>query len=187
MKRSLIVLGTLLVALYLGSVPASAQRGSRPTSPGMSGASHGPSSHDSSNTAGGSTNTGPKSADSLLMSNNHLATHLTSALIKSGALPAGSTSSTLISDCTGFTNLGHCISAIHVAHNRNINFFCLREELTGTALPMTNTPTCPTGTAPNGAKSLGQAIQKLDPNADPKAEAGKAFKQANDDINGAKS
>lgn len=185
MKRSLIVLGTLLVALYLGSVPASAQRGSRPTTPGVS---HEPNSHAPSTPTGGSTNTGPKSADSLLMSNNHLATHLTSALIKSGALPAGSTSSTLISDCTGFTNLGHCISAIHVAHNRNINFFCLREELTGTALPTTGgTITCPTGTTANGAKSLGQAIQKLDPNADPKAEAGKAFKQANDDINGAKS
>jgi hypothetical protein len=184
MKRSLIVLGTLLVALYLGSVPASAQRGSRPTSPGMSGTSHGPSSHASSTATGSSTSAGPKSADSLLTSNNHLATHLASALVKSGALPAGSTSSTLIGDCAGFRNLGRCISAIHVAHNRNINFFCLREELTGNT---TNATGCPTGTTANGAKSLGQAIQKLDPNADPKVEASKGIKQANADIKSAKS
>jgi hypothetical protein len=179
MKRSLIVFGTLLVALYLGSVPASAQHSNRPTTAGVS---HGSSNHASSTPTGGSTTSGPKSASSLLSSNQPLDTALTKAL---GTLvPSGG----LVSACTGFTNLGHCISAIHVANNRNINFFCLREELTGTALPTTGgTITCPTGTTANGAKSLGQAIQKLDPNADPKAEAGKAFKQANADIKGAKS
>ncbi len=181
MKRLMIALGTIVTALYLASLPALAQ--GRPGG-GSVGASHGPSSHASSTARGSSTSTGPKSADSLLTSNSNLANHLTNALIKSGALAPGSTRSTLISDCNGFSNLGRCISAIHVAHNRNLDFFCLRKAMTGVALPSTDTTTC---NITRTNLKLGQAIQALDPNADPKAEASKAIKQGNADIKSAKS
>ncbi len=183
MKRSLIILGTLLVALYLGSVPASAQHGNRPTTAGVS---HGPSSNASGNT-GRSTDPGPNPnalPSAVFARSPNLAGNLTNALIKSGVFPAGTTSSTLTSDCNGFTTLGRCIAALHVAHNHDISFFCLREELTGNTANATG---CPTGTTANGAKNLGKAIQFFDPKADPKAEAGKATKQANDEINDAKS
>ena len=172
MKRSLIVLGTFLVALYLGSVPASAQRGNRPTSPGMSGASHGPSSHDSSNTAGGSSTETASSPSSVFAHSPNLATHLTNALIKSGVFPSGTTSSTLISDCTsgtGFRTLGQCIAALHVSHNLggNCTFTALKTSL--------------------ATESLGKAIQGCDPHADAKAEASKGMKQANAEVKNAKS
>lgn len=127
--------------------------------------------------AGGSAKIGPESASTQLTENQHLNTALTKALGK--LVPSGG----LTSACQGFTNLGRCISAIHVANNRDINFFCLREELRGTPLPTTgSTINCPAGTTPKGAKSLGAAIQFFDPNADSKAEASKGMKQANTDI-----
>lgn len=125
-----------------------------------------------------STGTRAESASVQLSENKPLNAALTKAL--GDLVPGGN----LQSACQGFTNLGRCISAIHVANNHNnINFFCLRQELTGQALP-TNTGTimCPSGTAPKGAKSLGAAIRFFDPNADSKAEATKATKQADTEI-----
>jgi hypothetical protein len=184
MKHLMIALGTLVTALYLANVPALAQ--GRPGG-GSVGASHGPSSHTSSTTTGRSTDSGPNPnalPSAVFAHSPNLATNLTNALIKSGVFPANTPSSTLTSDCNGFRTLGRCIAALHVAHNHDINFFCLREELTGNT---TNATGCPTGTTPNGAKNLGKAIQFFDPKADPKAEASKGTKQANDDINSAKS
>jgi len=69
--------------------------------------------------------------------------------------------------CGGFKNIGQCIAAAHVAKNLDIpgGFDALKAKLTG-----------------SGAISLGKAIQQLAPNADAKAEAKKANKQASDDL-----
>ena len=66
--------------------------------------------------------------------------------------------------CTGFKNIGQCIAAAHVSKNLpGMNFFCLRQAMTKTSAG-TNAPS--TGCSVTGKYSLGQAIQKLDPQAD---------------------
>lgn len=72
--------------------------------------------------------------------------------------------------CQGFTNLGRCVAAIHVAHNLGIPFSELAEKLTGP-----------------GSESLGKAIQDLRPQANAGAEKKKAEKQAKADMNGSAS
>ena len=74
--------------------------------------------------------------------------------------------------CSGFKNLGQCVAAAHVAKNLDIpgGFDALKAKVTGT-----------------GAVSLGKAIEGFAPNADAKAEAKKANKQASDDLKDASS
>ncbi len=69
--------------------------------------------------------------------------------------------------CSGFKNLGQCVAAAHVAKNLDIpgGFEALKAKVTG-----------------SGAVSLGKAIEGLAPNADAKAEAKRAKKQASDDL-----
>jgi hypothetical protein len=70
--------------------------------------------------------------------------------------------------CSGFKNMGQCVAAAHVAKNLDIpgGFDALKAKVTG-----------------SGSVSLGKAIQALAPTADAKAEAKKAKKQADDDLN----
>jgi len=74
--------------------------------------------------------------------------------------------------CNGFKNIGQCVAAAHVAKNLDIpgGFDALKAKLTG-----------------SGAISLGKAIKQLAPDADSKAEAKKANKQASDDLSEASS
>jgi hypothetical protein len=74
--------------------------------------------------------------------------------------------------CNGFKNIGQCVAAAHVAKNLDIpgGFDALKAKLTG-----------------SGAISLGKAIKQLAPDADSKAEAKKANKQAEDDLSEASS
>ena len=69
--------------------------------------------------------------------------------------------------CSGFKTMGQCVAAAHVAKNLDIpgGFDALKAKVTG-----------------SGAVSLGKAIQGFTPNADAKAEAKKANKQASDDL-----
>jgi len=69
--------------------------------------------------------------------------------------------------CDGFKNLGQCVAAAHVAKNLDISggFDALKAKVTG-----------------SGAVSLGKAIEQLSPQANAKAEAKKANKQASDDL-----
>ena len=69
--------------------------------------------------------------------------------------------------CNGFKNIGQCVAAAHVAKNLDIpgGFDALKAKVTG-----------------SGAVSLGKAIEGFAPNADGKAEAKKANKQAFDDL-----
>jgi hypothetical protein len=133
--------------------------------------------HGNANESGSANSTGttPKTASSQLMNNQHLDTALTKALGK--LVPPGG----LATACQGYSNLGRCISAIHVANNRKLDFFCLRKAMTGEALPMTDTASC---NVTQTNLKLGQAIQTLDPNADFKAEVTKGVKQADTDIHG---
>ena len=69
--------------------------------------------------------------------------------------------------CAGFKNLGQCVAAAHVAKNLDIpgGFDALKAKVTG-----------------SGGVSLGKAIEQLSPQANAKAEAKKANKQASDDL-----
>lgn len=184
MKRSLLTILSLVAMLWFSTTSALAQR-SRGGAAGTMG--HGPTaSHGSSSAAGGHANNASmspssKSGTDVLTSNTKLDGKLTSKLQSKGLLPAGSD---LKDACAGFRNLGQCIAAIHVSHNRNFSFDCLKADMTGQAPPAGST--CPAGT---GTKqmSLGKAIQTLDPQADAKSEAKKASKQADDDLKGSQS
>lgn len=103
---------------------------------------------------------------SVLERNQRLDSSLGKALTRSGVtLPAGG----LRSACQGFSNLGQCVSALHVAQNQTIpgGFDALKATMT------------------TGAKlSLGKAIQQLDPKADAKAAARKASRQARSELEG---
>ena len=82
--------------------------------------------------------------------------------------------------CTGFKNIGQCIAAAHVSKNLpGMNFFCLRQAMTKTSAG-TNAPS--TGCSVTGKYSLGQAIQKLDPQADPAAATKKAGTETQQDM-----
>ena len=82
--------------------------------------------------------------------------------------------------CTGFKNIGQCIAAAHVSKNLpGMNFFCLRQAMTKTSAG-TNAPS--TGCSVTGKYSLGQAIQKLDPQADSSAETKKAGTETQQDM-----
>ena len=73
-----------------------------------------------------------------------------------------------------------CVAAIHVSHNLDVPFACMKANVTGTA-PATGT-TCPAGTG-SSKLSLGKSIEALAPNADSKATSKTAAKQADADIN----
>ncbi|HSB76645.1 MAG TPA: hypothetical protein VLC12_13400 [Terriglobales bacterium] len=83
--------------------------------------------------------------------------------------------------CSGFKNLGQCVAAAHVSKNLGITFDCMKADMTGVAAPAS--ATCPASPALSSkGMSLGKAIQTLSPTANSKLEAGKAKKQADQDI-----
>ncbi len=109
---------------------------------------------------------GSQSPNTVLSTNAKLNSSLTTALGKSGVtVPGGN----LQSACTGFKNLGQCVAALHVAKNLGIPFSDLQAKMTG-----------------SNSVSLGKAIQELGgANVNSKAEAKKANKQANAELDAA--
>jgi hypothetical protein len=99
---------------------------------------------------------GQQSPGTILERNTKLSSKLDSLL------PAGTTAQQA---CSGFKNLGECVSAIHVSHNLGVPFEELKGKLTGSS-----------------PEKLGKAIHDLKPEVDAKAEAKKAQKRAKSDI-----
>jgi hypothetical protein len=81
--------------------------------------------------------------------------------------------------CTSFKNLGQCVAAAHVSKNLGMNFYCLRQAMTGTPAG-TSAPSG--GCTTTGHMSLGKAIQTLDPKADSNTESKKASHEAEQDL-----
>lgn len=171
-------------ALCLAAAPAFAQHphGGPTGTPGGAAGSHGPATGgngadhgnaDISKSASGSSPT------TLLTNNTKLDAKLTSNLQSKGLLPAGTD---LKDACSGFKNLGQCVAALHVSHNLNVPFACMKADMTGTT-PAAGTA-CPTGSG-SSKLSLGKSIQSLSPNADAKTEAKNAQKQSDSDIKNA--
>jgi hypothetical protein len=94
----------------------------------------------------------------LLSSDTKLASTLQKRL--GPLLPSGMS---LTDAASGFKNLGQFIAALHVSHNIGIPFEDLKSEMMS-------------------GHSLGKTIKELKPEADSKAEANKANKQAKEDM-----
>lgn len=176
MKRVSIFLTTLAVVLYIGALPALAQHGhggggglGSPggigSQPGSMGGDHGGWGRQGGATpdtgkAGRDTNrsgeAGNQSVSAKLSENQKLSSKL------AGELPPNTN---LQQAAQGFKNLGQFVAAVHVSHNLGIPFDQLKAKMTG-----------------SNPVSLGKAIHELDPNADAKAEAKKAGKQAQQDL-----
>jgi len=152
---------TLGLAVALSCGPAFAQHGH------MGGASHGAASHgNDANSGSGSSHR--MTIDQQLSKNTKLSSKIQSL-----------TGMTAQQACDGFKNLGQCVAAAHVSKNLNINFACMKSDMTGQAPPSGSN--CPTGTGTK-SMSLGKTIQTLDPNANSKTEAKKGTQQASQDM-----
>ena len=102
---------------------------------------------------------------------------LTALLQQNGVLPKdGDVSST----CSIFKNLGDCVAALHASHNVGLDFNCVRADVTGVQTS-SDLSGCK-GTVGDKAVSLQEALKRLKPEADAKAEAKNAEKQAKDDL-----
>ena len=163
MKRSTLIV-VAAMALAFGA-PAFAQRPSHPGSGGPP-AGRGPGS--GSGMSGAHESGTPSHADMSHGSPSDVLSHNTAIGGKIKTL-TGQDAQTA---CNGFKNIGQCVAAAHVAKNLDIpgGFDALKAKLTG-----------------SGAISLGKAIKQLAPDADAKAEAKKANKQASDDLSDASS
>lgn len=165
MKRPILVTAVVAATFWIANTAVLAQHG-HPPSPGAGAPSmHGSSApaevgHDSSRPT-----TSPSSPGSVLSRNPSVGPALTKALQKQGVLPNGMT---VADACTNptvkFKTLGQCIAALHISHK----FSCSLEKLAA-------------------AKSLGAGIQGCRPDADAKAEARSATKQAKQDMKDANS
>ncbi len=82
--------------------------------------------------------------------------------------------------CAGFKTLNDCVAALHVSHNLNLKFNCLKWDVTG-AKPLGDVKSCP---APSNDKAvdLSKAIRALKPDANSHTEARAAEKRAREDI-----
>jgi len=165
MKRSTLIV--FAAAALACSVPAFAQR-SHPSPGGPPSSAGGAASAHASDTSGSHEAGAPANSDmshaspGAVLSRNTIIADKVKTLTGQNAATA----------CSGFKNLGQCVAAAHVAKNLNISgcFDTLKTKVTG-----------------SGAVSLGKAIQGLAPDADAKAEAKKANKQASDDMKEASS
>ncbi len=156
MKRSILSFSAALTLAFVA--PAFAQR-SHPG--GGPPAGHGPGSNPGMN---GSHDAGSAAhSDSSHASPSTVLSHNTAIAGKIKSL-TGQDAQTA---CSGFKNIGQCVAAAHVAKNLDIpgGFDALKAKLTG-----------------SGSVSLGKAIGDLAPQADAKAQAKKANKQADDDL-----
>ncbi len=159
----LMLLLSVAVFAQHGHGPGSAPMGGPPSGTPMGGSSAGMGSNSGRATGrpgdmgSAAQNMGKQSPTQVLSQNTKLSSNLDKLL------PNGMNAQQA---CDGFKNLGQCVAAIHVAHNLNIPFADLKTKMTG-----------------KGAESLGKAIKTLKPDADAKAEAKKANKQAEKDLN----
>jgi len=87
--------------------------------------------------------------------------------------------------CSAFKELEDCVAALHVSHNLQIKFNCLKWHLTA-AQPSGDVKSCE---APIRDKpiSLNKAIRVLKPDADAKTESRNAERRAREDIKDASS
>jgi hypothetical protein len=119
----------------------------------------------------------PKPASSHLDAGSDRDKILTAKFQAQGLLPANTD---LKSACDNFKNLDACVAALHVSHNLGLDFNCLKSDVTGvqTSADMSGCK----GTPGTKIMSLNSAIRAMKPEANAKAEAKNAEKQAHEDL-----
>jgi hypothetical protein len=119
----------------------------------------------------------PKSADDQLDANSARDKKLAANLQAAGVLPADKD---LKAACSSFKDLSDCVAALRVSHNLGLDFNCVQADVTG-VYTGADVSSCK-GAVGEKAGSLSKAIHTLKPEADAKAEAKSAEKQAKDDL-----
>jgi len=180
MKRFILL---FVIVLFAAFYPGSGMAQSQHAHSGGPGLSHGPSasSHGGMDSSSGSQGAASSSPNEVLTRNTKLDSTLTTKLQSKKLLPAGTDLKTA---CSEFRNLGQCMAAIHVSHNLNIPFACMKADMTGQAPPKDSQ--CAPGTG-SSKLSLSKSIQSLAPNANSKAEATEGTKEADSDLKQAES
>jgi hypothetical protein len=102
---------------------------------------------------------------------------LTAKLQSQGVLPEGDQVATT---CATFKELGDCVAALHASKNLGLNFTCVKASVTG-VLSNADLSGCKNALGDKAA-SLKNTIHEMKPDADAKAEAKNAEKQAAEDL-----
>lgn len=119
----------------------------------------------------------PKTANTNPAAGSDRDKNLTAKFQAQGLLSAGTD---LKSACQNFKSLDACVTALHVSHNLGLDFNCLKSDVTGvqTSADMSGCK----GTPGTKIMTLHAAIQAMKPEANAKAEAKNAEKQAREDL-----
>ena len=120
---------------------------------------------------------GPQSANDQLASNGNLEARLTNQLQVQGILPPGKD---LQDVCSTFKELADCIASLRVSHTLQIDFSCLKWDVTG----VKPKPVADSCAGPAGGKAMGlyRSIDLLKPDANAKTEANNALRRARENI-----
>jgi hypothetical protein len=178
--KILSVAAGMLIAATIGAGFAAAQ------GPAGAGATTAASSSNSSSGSSRSYNPikwvkkSPKSADDSLDSSADRDKRLTAKLQAAGVLAAGKD---VKGTCSTFKNLTDCVAALHVSHNLGLDFNCVQADVTGVHTGA-DLSACQ-GAIGEKSGSLIKAVHTLKPDANAKAEAKNAEKQAQEDLKAA--
>ena len=82
--------------------------------------------------------------------------------------------------CAGFKNLNDCVASLHVSHNLDVKFNCLKWDVTG-AKQAGDVKSC-AGPSKDKAMDLSKAIHVLKPTVNSREQAKSAEKRAREDI-----
>jgi hypothetical protein len=82
--------------------------------------------------------------------------------------------------CAGFKSLNDCVASLHVSHNLQIKFNCLKWNVTGVK-PAGDVKSCE-APSKDKAMDLSKAIRALKPDAHSRTEAKNAERRAREDI-----
>lgn len=120
---------------------------------------------------------GSQSANEQLASNGNLEARLTHQLQIQGILPQGKN---LQDACSTFKELATCIASLRVSHTLQIDFSCLKWDVTGVK-PKPVADSC-AGPAGLKAMSLYKSIDLLKPDSNAKSEADNSLRRARENI-----
>ncbi len=177
MKKQLVLAAIVALGVAVGASRAAAQ------GPQGAGAGGGSSSSAKSEGSGKSRSLNPikwikkDSKSDRAEANAERDKKLGAKLHLQGLLPDGTE---LKDACVNFRRLSDCVAALHASHNTGVHFDCLKWDLTGiqTSADMS---ACK-GPESDKGLSLSKAIELNKPEADGKAEAKNAEKQAQADL-----
>jgi hypothetical protein len=172
MRRSAIVRSLAVVCFFLGALSGSAQD-AKQTSSQESLPWYNPKKYNPLKLI----HRGAQSANDQLASNSNLETRLTHQLQVQGILPEGKD---LQDACSSFRELADCIASLRVSHTLQIDFSCLKWDVTG----VKPKPVADSCAGPAGGKAMGlyRSIDLLKPDSNAKSEASNALRRARENI-----